>query len=43
MRRVEVLSKAGKATGKYRHAYNVRDLRANTVGWVDLKNMKWKT
>ena len=34
-RRVEIPNRAGKATGKYKHAYNAREL---TDDWVDLKD-----
>ena len=40
-RRVDILSRALKATGKYKHAYNVRELADNgeeNVSWVDLKD-----
>ena len=32
-KRVEILGRAGKATGKYRHAYNIRDLDDGSLGW----------
>ena len=38
-RRVEILSRAGKATRKYQQAYNIRDIEnGTTLSWVDLKD-----
>ena len=36
-RRVEILSRAGKVTGKYQQAYNIRDLENGNQSWVDPK------
>ena len=38
LRRVEILSRAGKATRKYQQAYNVRDLENGNLSWVELKD-----
>ena len=37
-RRVEIVSRAGKATGKYQQAYNIRDLENGNLSWVDIKD-----
>ena len=31
-----ILSRAGKATGKYRTCFNIRDESNNTTGWIDV-------
>ena len=38
---MEILSRARKTTGKYKHAYNVREYADDgeeSMGWVDLKD-----
>ena len=37
-RRVEILSRTGKATGKYQQAYNIRNIENGNLSWVDLKD-----
>ena len=37
-RRVEILSKVGKATRKYQQAYNIRDLENGNLSWMGLKD-----
>ena len=33
---ITILSRAGKATGKYKSCFNIRNESDNTVGWLDL-------
>ena len=34
----KIVSRAGKATGKYRHCYNLKKDSDGDIGWVDLQN-----
>ena len=38
--RVEILSQAGKATGKYSQVYNVHNLSDGSKSWIDLREFE---
>ena len=40
MKRGEILSGAGKATGKYSQAYNVHDINDGSISWIDLREFE---
>ena len=42
MIRVEILSRAGKATGIYKHACSLHDRNDGNLNWIDLKKFELK-